>query len=471
MHLLHEFVKKHGHARAYPERYPGRLADWVVSIQNYEYPLYRKHQKEPLQNETFFETISSLYLNEDRVKELSDVGFEFRRTWTWQERMQNLQAFQQEYGHVRVPRRFKQNPSLGNWVSRVRQQYRDYHTPNKNTTLTLQQIQQLEEMGFEWEIKLGLRKDAWHDRIEELLEFKRQHGHCRVPPTYQENKALAQWVLNLRQNYRLREEMRLVVLSQQRMDELEQHGFEWDTRILKWADRLEELREYAKDNGHIRVPKHYEQNPQLGRWTSTQRTQYRFYKERKPSKLNEDQVQQLEDVGFQWCDDNGYDPRIEAWQARLEALKAYQAKHDTIGVPQTDYSPLSTWYRYQRTHYHLYNQGGDSSLSEDQVRQLEALGIDKFRDIRDEKWNAMLEQLKEYRDEHGHCRVPQQYAPNRTLGNWVNTVRRQYWKAQQEDGEANNSRLSNVKIEQLREIGFDFSRQRPGRRKKSLSVA
>jgi len=95
---------------------------------------------------------------------------------------------------------------------------------------------------------------------------------------------------------------------------------------------------------------------------------------------------------------------------------------ETLGVPQTDYSPLSSWYRYQRSQYKLYSEGGPSSLSKDQIRQLKELGIDKFKDIRDQKWHEMLEQLKEVRDEHGHCRVSQQYPPNATLGNYVRNI-------------------------------------------------
>lgn len=459
LQMLQNFVNKHGHARAYPERHPGPLADWVLAIQNYEYPLYRNQRKEKIYNETTT-TTSTLYLNDERVAELSRLGFEFRRLWTWEERMEDLLAFQKEHGHVRVPRRYGDNPSLGNWVSRVRQQYRDYQN-DKNTTLSIQQIQQLESLGFEWEIKLGLRKDAWQQRIDELLEFQKEHGHCRVPPTYKQNPDLAQWVLNLRQNYRLREEMRLVVLSQERMDELEGYGFEWDTRILKWADRLEELREYAKREGHVRVPKHYSENPQLGRWTSTQRTQYRYYKEGKLSKLSDEQVQQLEEVGFQWCNEKGHGPRIETWEQRWKELKEYQEKHDLIGVPLSDNSPLSRWFRYQHSQYQLYKEGETCSLSDDQIRRLEELGIDKFKNVRDQKWDGLLEQLKEFRDEHGHCRVPQQYAPNPTLGNWVNTVRQQYFKAQ-EEGQP-NPRLTDEKINQLSEIGFDFSRRRRAR--------
>ena len=451
LQLLKEFVKTHGHARAHTGRHAGPLADWVLAIQNNEYPLYRRQEKGKICNET--ESTTSLYLNEDRVKKLSQLGFQFRRSWTWEERLEDLQKFKQDHGHVRIPRRYAANPSLGNWVSHVRQQYRDYQN-GKPTILTIQKIQQLESLGFEWEIKL-LRKDDWQQRIEELLEFKKQHGHCRVPRGYQENLELARWVLNLRQTYRSREKRRLVILSQERMDEMERCGFEWNTgrKITKWTDRVKELRQYANQHGHVRVPKNYPENLPLGRWVSKQRTHYRHYKQGKPSKLNDEQVKQLEAVGFRWFDQKGHGPWIEIWEQRLEELKEYQMNHDTIGIPQTDSSPLSWWCRYQRLQYQSYKEGKKSSLTKDQVRQLEVLGIDKFKDIRDQKWDARLEQLKEFRDEHGHCRVPQNYAPNPKLGNWVKTIRYQYTRAQNKVEP--NYRLTDERMEQLREIGFE----------------
>ena len=345
---------------------------------------------------------------------------------------------------------------MGNWVSRIRQQYQLYQK-KEATTLTEVKIQQLESLGFEWEIKLGLRKDAWQQRIDELLEFKKEHGHCRVPPTYQKNPELAQWVLNLRQNYRLREEHRLVILSEERINELTAYGFEWDTRILKWSDRFEELRAFSNHHGHVRVPKLYPENPQLGRWVSTQRTQYRNFKEGKKSKLNEEQVTQLEAVGFQWDDSKGHGPWVETWEKRFEELKQYQEESKTFQVPQA--SPLSSWYRYQRSQYRTYKEGGSTTLTECQILELEKLGIEKFISVRDQKWDQLVFELKEFKEEHGHCRVPFNYPPNPSLGRWVNTVRQQYLKA--------DPRLTVEKLEQLRKVGLDFSPRRRGRRKES----
>ena len=38
----------------------------------------------------------------------------------------------------------------------------------------------------------------WEQRFEELKAFKKQHGHCKVPTTYQPNPALGHWVSRIR---------------------------------------------------------------------------------------------------------------------------------------------------------------------------------------------------------------------------------------------------------------------------------
>eukprot|EP00957_Ditylum_brightwellii_P137373 10473367-Ditylum_brightwellii.AAC.1 len=38
--------------------------------------------------------------------------------------------------------------------------------------------------------------------------------------------------------------------------------------------------------------------------------------------------------------------------------------------------------------------------------------------VREDNWHEMLEDLKEYKERHGDCCVPQGYAPNPALGRW-----------------------------------------------------
>ncbi|MGA2257417.1 MAG: helicase associated domain-containing protein, partial [Thermoguttaceae bacterium] len=41
-------------------------------------------------------------------------------------------------------------------------------------------------------------KPTWHQRLEDLNRFKKEHGHYNVPYGYSPNKSLANWVSNVR---------------------------------------------------------------------------------------------------------------------------------------------------------------------------------------------------------------------------------------------------------------------------------
>jgi hypothetical protein len=293
---------------------------------------------------------------------------------------------------------------------------------------------------------------AWEQRIEELLMFQTEHGHCRVPSTYQTNPKLARWVVNLRQNYTLSEGYRLVALSQDRMDELTRHGFEWPMRKLKWSDRLEELKAFADQNGHVRVPNLYPENPQLGQWVSNQRTQYRYYKEGKTSTLKEEKVKQLEAVGFQWSP-----MRKLKWSDRLEELTAFADQNGHVRAPKLyqDNPQLRRWVIKQRTQYRYYKEGRTSTLNEEKVKQLEAVGF-QCSPMRTLKWSDRLEELKAFADQNGHVRVPKLYPENPQLGGWVSNQRTQYRYYK----EGKTSKLNEEKVKQWEAVGFQRSLKR-----------
>lgn len=47
-------------------------------------------------------------------------------------------------------------------------------------------------------------RDTFAQRLRELEEYRREHGHCSVPRRYRENPSLANWVNKQRQHYRKR---------------------------------------------------------------------------------------------------------------------------------------------------------------------------------------------------------------------------------------------------------------------------
>jgi hypothetical protein len=63
-------------------------------------------------------------------------------------------------------------------------------------------IEKLKQIGFTWpEDNSRAREDVWQARFRELVAFKEQYSHCRVPYQWKENIALANWVARIRQKW------------------------------------------------------------------------------------------------------------------------------------------------------------------------------------------------------------------------------------------------------------------------------
>jgi hypothetical protein len=80
-------------------------------------------------------------MSQERQRLLNNLGFQWDIRKPWMEHYQTLQTFQKETGHCNVPE--KDDPSFSRWAKRQRSQ-------KKTGSLTHQQEQLLNEIGFEW---------------------------------------------------------------------------------------------------------------------------------------------------------------------------------------------------------------------------------------------------------------------------------------------------------------------------------
>jgi hypothetical protein len=91
--------------------------------------------------------------------------------------------------------------------------------------------------GFEWDTATPI----WKDRLSELANYRKIHGHCNVPHNDKELSKLATWVITQRDTYRLHRR-KSVAYDRLPYQELTSLVFEWlCIRILTWEDRLSEL--------------------------------------------------------------------------------------------------------------------------------------------------------------------------------------------------------------------------------------
>lgn len=152
------------------------------------------------------------------------------RTSKWDDKYHELKEFKLQFGHTNVARRSKRDPGkdpLGEWIHFQRRQHRSLLT-GKNSTLSMVRKKSLDCLGFKW--VRGSPGPSTTTRTGQIYSTD-------IPTAVEEQvKRLA---------------------AVETMDE--------------WNEKCEEFRLFREANGHGRVPRHFRQNPLLGRWVQRQR--------------------------------------------------------------------------------------------------------------------------------------------------------------------------------------------------------
>lgn len=151
-----------------------------------------------------------------------------------------------------------------------------------------ERLAQLDALGFVWDT----REDDWDEMFTMLVEYKAQHGHCRVPATHGEQK-LARWVTTQRKAKKSGD------IRDDRISRLNTLGFAWTPLDERWEIWFSALEEYKDKYGNCDVPQKWKVNPPLGKWVSDQRKKWR------DKALTAERVKRLEGLGITWQPKNG----------------------------------------------------------------------------------------------------------------------------------------------------------------------
>jgi len=145
---------------------------------------------------------------------------------------------------------------------------------------------------------------SWDRRYNELVEYMAEHGNCDVPQKYETNPRLGYWVATQRTQHKYHIEGKQSSLNNEKIERLESIGFNWRVRNIignnSWDRRFKELVEYKFIHGDCDVPFRYRLNTSLGNWVATQRAQHKYHIEGKQSSLNNEKIERLESIGFNW---------------------------------------------------------------------------------------------------------------------------------------------------------------------------
>ncbi|KAL9178962.1 hypothetical protein ACHAXT_011935 [Thalassiosira profunda] len=218
---------------------------------------------------------------------------------------------------------------------------------------------------------------------------------------------------------------------------------------VKWNMRFQELVDFKEEHGHIEVPKKFvyqHANPPLGMWCSRMRTA------KKKGTLSAEREALLQEIGFEFeiKDDDMLRFSI-VWNKSYEALKAFKDVNGHLEVPKgykphAEASELDGWMARQRKHFRA------GKLPDFMKQKLQDLGLNlggsgrPFGVESDDQWRQNYKVLAEYSVEHGDCDVPEKYAQDKALGNWVKLQRDHY----------SDGMLPEERVALLNQIGFNF---------------
>ena len=273
------------------------------------------------------------------------------------------------------------HPILGKWIERQRAIAAKFANGDTHAYFDYR-LKEFDALGLDFRLISSLPMTEvekrcvdfdsnWDTYFDNLLLFKRKHGHLDVKK--EKDTDLQEWIQRQHQEYQQIQDEKVSTLGAKRVQQLIDAGFEFQRRVksIKWEDRIKQLARYKEIHGHLRIPK---SNRELGVFVNRTRYEYTKLKGGKPSSLSEERIEQLESMDFVFK--AGKKPIVVAkktWDERFKELQEYQKENGHCLVPQN--AGLGEWVHSQRRHYKNLKEGKDSTLTPERLLMLANLGF------------------------------------------------------------------------------------------------
>lgn len=397
---LTSFIEENGHSNV-PQNYPDHppLGIWVHNQRR----IYKRYQNS--------EGSSDDHASNDRISErfkaLSSIGFEFNPLEAhWRRMFSKLKEYLKEGKQILRSSEDPSEVSLHQWVVSQRLKYKS--EPKK---LSDDQIKMLNSVGFVWDT----RETEWYEKLDTLKEYKARHGHVNVPLEYPDNPSLGHWIHNQRREYRYFLAGKRSYLTEERKKALEEIGFNFGVTKPTWNASFEELKKFAKEEGHPHVPLNVPEKYRILRnWVTYQRHEYQLFKKGDTqTSMTTERIKKLKGIGFE------FEPSEVSWQTKFSQLKELSEKLGHFDLSHLDeYKALASWVHRQRKGYKA------KTLAQDRINKLNSIGFpwNKKRG----NWEQSYQELKDFYQNNGHLNVP--IASHPKLYSWMRNQRAWYYK-------------------------------------------
>jgi hypothetical protein len=229
----------------------------------------------------------------------------------------------------------------------------------------------------------GAPKQSFDDHFNNLMAFKAKYGNCDVSQLG-EDASLGKWCSQLRVSYKKMQNNQKpnTKLSDEQIQRLSDAGFKWCLRKREltsnktFDDRFNDLMAFKTKYGHCDVSTRGD-DVSLGKWCSQLRGSYqKMQNKQKPQmKLSDEQIQRLNDAGFQWS----LRKVVSVFDNRFNDLMAFKAKYGNCDVSSKrgEDASLGMWCNILRVSYKKIqnNQKPQKKLSDEQIQRLSDAGF------------------------------------------------------------------------------------------------
>ena len=248
---------------------------------------------------------------------------------------------------------------------------------------------------------------TWMDKYELAKAYYEHNNNLEIPLSFKTNNGyeydengikLGAWINTQRNAYKGRGNFKI---TEEQIRLLEEIGMIFDVYGAKWKEKYELAKAYYEHNNNLEIPRSFKTNNgyeydengiNLGDWIHTNR---KAYKGRGCSKITEEQIRLLEEIGMI------FDVYGANWKEKYELAKAYYEYNNNLEIPKGfrtnngyEYDEnginLGNWIRDKRQ---SYSGRINSKITEEQIRLLEEIGIIWFSKNKDDK--LQLEKLTE----------------------------------------------------------------------------
>ncbi len=340
----------------------------------------------------------------------------------WQQSFRQFEIFHRQHGYSKVPARNKSLRPLAAWVALQQElQARGKLRPDRLEALVaLDPDEFCSDAGHgpsrsnqSWDIR-------WNRRFEELVAFQREHGHTRVSENSPDMAKLANW---RKQQKMLKQKGKL---APERVALLEAIDFDWvdvpkavEASNRVFNDFLNKLQLFKEHFGHTRVPREWQEDVQLARWTKNQSQHCRT------GRIKGERLALLNSVGFDWSIPESF-YRGLSFNDYLNKLHSFKERFGHARVPHRwkEDKDLASWVGNQRN----YLRKG--WLNTERIALLDSVGfVWKVREkiVHALSFNDYLKKLLKFKKRFGHTRVSQKWQEDLDLARWVSN-QRQYRK-------------------------------------------